>query len=153
MRFDINPDWVIARFSRVSTVLGDMSLQGLRVPFVTGTRPDDVAGTLTYYFDKSGTLQRLMIHGFTGDPTRLVGTMTNHYGLERTPAIEAGVYTKRWNANPIHFLRLTHAPVVYSDAVHHKYTVFIELNQPNLIYGISNEARKVIGADLSTGRW
>lgn len=153
MRFDINPDWVMSRFARVSTVLSDLSLRGLRVPFVTGTRADDIAGTLTYYFDSAGTLQRVSMHGFTGDANRLVTTMTQHYGLERTPSIEAGVYTKRWNAQPIHFLRLTHAPVVYSDAVHHKYTVFMELNQPNLAYGISNEAKKIVTADRSTGRW
>ena len=153
LRFDINPDWVIQRFARVSTVLGDMTMQGLRVPVVTGTQTDDLAGTLTYYFDRSGALQRLTVHGFTGDPKKLVGAMTNHYGLKPEPALEAGVFTKRWNGKPTHFLRLTHAPVVYSDAVHQKYTVFLELNHPNLAYGISNEARRIVSADHSTGRW
>ena len=54
---------------------------------------------------------------------------------------------------PVHFLRLTHAPIVYADAVHQKYTVFLELNQPNLPYGISPEAQKIVAADRSTGRW
>ena len=153
MRFDISPDWVISRFSRVSTVLADLKLEGLRVPLVTGTRADDLAGTLTYYFDRQGKLQRLTVHGFTGDPRRLVQTMTSHYGLETQPSLEAGVYTKTWNGRPIHFLRLTHAPVVYSDAVHQKYTVFLELNQPNLTYGISPEARRVVESDRGSGRW
>ena len=153
MRFDISPDWVIQRFSRVSTVLADLSLQGLRVPVVTGTQADDLAGTLTYYFDKGGKLQRLTVHGFTGSPENLVGTLTQHYGLKHEPALEAGVYTKRWNGQPTHFLRLTHAPVVYSDAVHQKYTMFLELNHPNLAYGISNEARRIVTADRATGRW
>ena len=153
MRFDINPDWVVNRFARVSTVLGDLSLRGLRVPFVTGTQANDVAGTLTYYFDGGGKLQRLTIHGFTGDPRRLVTALTQHYGLQSEPNLEAGVYTKRWNGFPVHFLRLSHAPVVYSDAVHNKYTVFLELNHPNLAYGISDEARKIVTADQATGRW
>jgi len=153
MRFDISPDWVIQRFSRVSTVLADVQMEGLRVPVVTGTRADDMAGTLTYYFDRSDKLQRVTIHGFTGDPNRLVGAMTEHYGLTREPSLEAGVYTKRWNGNPVHFLRLTHAPVVYSDAVHQKYTVFLELNQPNLAYGISPEARRILQSDRLSGRW
>ena len=93
------------------------------------------------------------MHGFTGDTSKLVNTMSTHYGLQSEPALEAGVYTRRWNGSPIHFLRLTHAPVVYSDAVHQKYTVFMELNQPNLTYGISNEARKILSADRHTGRW
>lgn len=153
MRFDITPEWVISRFSRVSTVLADLSLEGLRVPIVTGIRADDLAGTMTYYFDNSGQLQRLTIHGFTGNPERFSQTMVTYYGLQREPALEAGVYTKRWNGRPTHFMRLTHAPVVYSDAVHQKYTVFLELNQPNLAYGISNEARRIVTSDNHTGRW
>lgn len=153
LRFDITPEWVAQRFSRVSTVLADLKLKGLRVPIVTGTRADDMAGALTYYFDHSGELQRLTIHGFTGDPSRLIDTMTQHYGLQRERALEAGVLTRRWNGEPIHFLRLTHAPVIYSDAVHQKYTVFLELNQPNLPYGISQEARSIVQADHSTGLW
>ena len=153
MRFDINPDWVLQRFSRVTTVLGNVSLRGLRVPIVTGIRADDVAGTLTYYFDGAGALQRISLHGFTGDAHRLVLTMTEHYQMQQERTLEAGVYTRRWNGKPVHFLRLTHAPVVHSNAVHQKYTVFMELNQPSLIYGISNEAMKIVHSDLSTNRW
>ena len=153
LRFDISPDWVISRFSRVSTVLADMKLEGLRVPVVTGTQASDVAGTLTYYFDHQRKLQRLTVHGFTGDPSRLVQSMTSDYGLQAEPALEAGVYTKRWNGNPVHFLRLTYAPVVHSDAVHQKYTVFLELNQPNLMFGISPEAQRIVNSDRGSGRW
>ncbi|KAA5546155.1 hypothetical protein FYK55_04465 [Roseiconus nitratireducens] len=153
LRFDITADWVIQRFSRVSTVLANLELEGMRVPIVTGIRADDLAGTLTYYFDKSGRLQRLTIHGFTGDPSRFAGLMVAHYGLQREPSLDAGVFTKRWNGRPTHFMRLTRAPVVYSDAVHQKYTVFLELNEPNLAYGISDEARQIVASDNHTGRW
>ena len=153
MRFDIGPDWVIDRFSRVSTVLADMNLKGLRVPIVTGIKADDIAGTMTFYFDRSDRLQRLTLHGFTGNTKRFSETMVANYGLKKEPALEAGAYTKRWNGHPVHFMRLTHAPVVYSDAVHQKYTVFLELNQPDLAYGISGEARRIVLSDHHTGRW
>ncbi len=153
LRFDITPEWVTNRFARVGTVLADLKLEGLRVPVVTGTKADDVAGTLTYYFDHSHKLQRVMVHGFTGDPTRLVGAMTQHYGLTHEPTLEAGVFTRRWNGRPVHFLRLTRAPVVYADAVHQKYTVFLELNQPDLAYGISPEAQRIVHSDRWSGRW
>ena len=153
LRFDITPHWVTSRFSRVSTVLSDMQLEGLRVPIVTGIRADDLAGTLTYYFDRSDRLQRVTIHGFTGDPNRLVSLLTQQYGMSHTPSLEAGVYTKRWNGVPVHFLRMTHAPVVYADAIHQKYTLFLELNQPNLAYGISPEARRIVNSDRQSGRW
>ena len=153
MRFDISPDWVIQRFSRVSTVLADLKLQALRVPIVTGTRTDDLAGTLTYYFDGSGKLQRVTLHAFTGDPNRLVGAMTQHYGLTRESSLEAGVFTKRWNGIPIHFLRLTHTSVIHADALHQKYTVFLELNQPDLPFGLSAEAKRIVDSDRMSGRW
>ncbi|MCM2374469.1 DUF6690 family protein [Aporhodopirellula aestuarii] len=153
LRFDLTPPMILNRFSRVSTVLADLQLEGLRVPVVTGIRSDDFAGTLTYYFDQSGSIQRINLHGFTGDTQRLVSTLTNHYGLEGERALDAGVYTRRWNGIPVHLLRITHAPVVFSDAVHQKYTVFLELNQPNLRYGISEEARRIIQTDRWTGRW
>ncbi|TWU36688.1 hypothetical protein Q31b_49700 [Novipirellula aureliae] len=153
LRFDITPEWVLQRFSRVSTVLADLRMEGLRVPIVTGTRADDLAGTLTYYFDPSGKVQRITIHGFTGDPARTAAIMTEFYGLTREPSLEAGVFTKRWNGEPVQFMRLTHAPVVYSDAVHQKYTVFVELNEPGLAFGISEEARRIVQSDRHSGRW
>ncbi len=153
IRFDINPEWIINRFSRVTTVLADMKMEGLRVPIVTGTQADDLAGTLTYYFDTSGKVQRITVHGFTGDPSKMAAIMTEHYGLSREPSLEAGVFTRRWNGLPVHFLRLTHAPIVYSDAIHQKYTVFVELNQPNLAFGISPEAQRIVNADHYSGRW
>ncbi|MGV3484249.1 MAG: DUF6690 family protein [Planctomycetaceae bacterium] len=153
LRFDISPQWVTERFSRVTTVLAELQLDGLRVPLVTGIGADDLAGSISYYFDQSGRLQRVMLHGFTGDPNAVVATMTEHYGLQSEPTLEAGVYSKRWNGMPVHFLRITRAPIVYSDAVHHKFIVFLELNQPDLRYGISPEAQRIVSADRSTGRW
>ncbi len=153
LRFDITPDWVTSRFSRVTTVLATTELEGFRVPVVTGIGTSDLAGTITYYFDHSGKLQRVMLHAFTGDVSRVVETMTQHYGLQAEPTLDAGVYTRRWNARPVHFLRITRAPVVYSDALHHKFTVFLELNQPELQYGISEEAQQIIDADRGIGRW
>ncbi|MEM8910769.1 MAG: DUF6690 family protein [Planctomycetota bacterium] len=153
LRFDLRTTDILARFSRVSTVLADLSLEGLRVPIVTGTRAEDLAGTLTYYFDRTGAIQRINLHGFTGNPVQIQQTLQSHYGLQPEPSLEAGVLTKRWNGVPVHFLRLTHAPVVYSDAVHQKFTVFLELNQPNLTYGISEEAKRIVQSDQWTGRW
>ncbi len=153
LRFDVSPDWVMANFSRVTTVLAELELEGLRVPIVTGTGTADLAGSITYYFDRSGRLQRVMLHAFTGDASKVVATMTENYGLQAEPSLDAGVYTRRWNGVPVHFLRLTRAPVVYSDALHHKLTVYLELNQPDLAYGISTEAQRIISSDQNTGRW
>lgn len=153
LRFDVTADWVIGRFHRVSTVLAELNLKGLRVPVVTGTHATDMAGTLTYYFDPSGKLHRVTLHGFTGDPSRLTQAMVNHFQLQNEPTLEAGVYTRRWNGQPLALLRINHAPVVYSDAVHQKYTLFLELNQLDSPHGISDEAKKIVSTDHHTGRW
>ena len=153
LRFDATPASVMRRFPRVSTVLADLNLQGLRVPLVTGTRSDDIAGTLTYAFDSRGELQRITLHGFTGDPSRLVDLMTRHYGLSPRESLEAGVYTRDWNGRPVHFLRLSYAPVVRRDDTHGRYTVFLELNQTSLAHGVSAEAQRIISRDRGATRW
>ena len=70
LRFDIDPDFVYRRFARVSTVLSDLSLDGLRVPLVSGTQAYDVAGSLTYYFDINKTLRRIQMQGGNGRCSR-----------------------------------------------------------------------------------
>ena len=46
------------RWPRVTTV-PQFALAGLRVPLVTGTQIDDLAGSLTYYFDRTDQVQRI----------------------------------------------------------------------------------------------
>lgn len=153
LRFDISPDWVHQNFARVTTVLSELRLEGLRVPIVTGTKPGDIAGTVTYYFRHDHRLQRVCLHGFTGDPSRLVETMTTHYRMQHRPSLDAGIYTIDWNGRPTSVLKITRAPVMYADAARNQHTVFLELNQPDVDYGLSREAQGVVGADWSTGRW
>jgi hypothetical protein len=83
LRFDINPDWVISGWPRVMTGLGQIQLKGYRVPLVTGTAEDDLAGSLTYYFDPYAQLQRIVFHGTTGNPQRLIALVTNRFGFAR----------------------------------------------------------------------
>jgi hypothetical protein len=82
-RFNITPSEILARWSRVSTGLGDLQLQGYRVPLVTGTAPTDLAGSLTYYFDTQQRLRRMTFIGTTGDPQRLVDFVTQQFGFHR----------------------------------------------------------------------
>ena len=66
LRFDITPRWVMDNWPHVSTTRTDGELDGLRVPLITGTRPQDVAGSLTYYFDKQRVVQRIALDGSRG---------------------------------------------------------------------------------------
>src|SRR5258708_2407566 len=71
-RFDMTPQAVTQRWSRVSTGLGEVRMQGYRVPLGTGNAESDVAGSLTYYFGGRPKLRRITFLGTTANPQRLV---------------------------------------------------------------------------------
>jgi uncharacterized protein DUF6690 len=85
LRFDLTPSFIAQRWPRVTTSLHDLSLQGFRVPLVTGTAADDLAGSLTYYFNHQRRLQRITFAGTTGDYRRLLQLLTAHYGFVSRP--------------------------------------------------------------------
>lgn len=153
LRFDIDAGWVTQRFSRVSTVLGDLQLDGLRVALVTGTTPGDVAGTLTYYFDRYKRLQRITVHGVTGDPNRVVSELQSTYQLSQEPSLGGGLYLQKWNGRPTSVLHLAPAPVIHANAPYARFNVFVELNLPGLEYGLSREAEAFVNAGRATNRW
>ena len=79
--------------------------------------------------------------------------MTTNYRMKARPTLEAGVYTIDWNGGPTSVLKVSRAPIMYADATRAQHTVFLELNQPDIEYGLSQEAARIVGADWSTGRW
>jgi hypothetical protein len=153
LRFDITPNWVIQRWPRVSTVQSEQYLEGLRVAVVTGTALDDVAGSLTYYFDKKGQVQRLILHGRTGDDRKLVQLVGAKFGLHSEPTFGAGMYVARWNAIPTSVLRVSFAPVVRSDRPHTRLQVLLEINRPEAFFGLSQEVQAVLLHDRGADRW
>ncbi|MFN7894250.1 MAG: DUF6690 family protein [Pirellula sp.] len=153
LRFDIAPHWLPQRFSRVSTVLSNVQMDGLRVPLITGTRPTDLAGTLTYYFDASQSLRRINLHGLTGDPSQLATLMVQYYGLQPEQSLGGQLFTTRWNNRIANLLQIAPAPVIYAGADHSKYTVFLELNQASTNFGLSQEASDMLQNAQATRRW
>ena len=153
LRFDISPAWVTGRWPRVTTTLSERGMEGLRVPLVTGTRPDDLAGSLTYYFDHGQKVQRLTFEGYTGDDRRLLSLITQYYGLKAEPTLHAGMYVSRWNGTPFSVLRISRAPIVTHASPRSQLHVLLELNRPNASFGLSPATRQVLGADENDGRW
>ena len=151
-RFDVTPRWVTGRWPRVSTVLSEAHLEGLRVPLVTGKAPDDVAGSLTYYFDKQHVVQRLTFHGYTGDDTRIVALATQSFGLKSKPTLGAGLYLLSWGGASKSALRINLAPVVRSADIHRRLEVMLEINRPRSYYGMSPEFEKLLEQDRSNAR-
>jgi len=153
LRFDITPDWVTHRWSRVSTVRSLAQLEGLRVPLVTGTEIDDLAGSLTYYFDKQRRVQRISFHGQTGDERKLIAAVSDQFGMRAEPTLGVGMYVARWNARPTSALRIAYAPVVRSQHPHQRLQVALEINRPGMQYGFSEEFDRLLDHDQQVKRW
>lgn len=153
LRFDVTPAWVPQHFNRVTTVLADTRLDGLRVPFVSGTQPTDIAGSLTYFFDSQQALRRIQLIGRCGDPSILVNLMLQYYHLQAEPSLGGHLYTSRWNNRVTSVMQLTPAPVIYSHDVHSRYEIFLELNQPTVDYALTAEAEQILRNANLTQRW
>jgi hypothetical protein len=82
-RFDITPNWVMGQWPRVSTGMSQLQLVGYRVTLVTGTAPEDIAGSLTYYFTPQQRLQRITFYGTTGDARKLVPFLMHQFHFVR----------------------------------------------------------------------
>lgn len=153
LRFDIPPAWVMQNFPTVNTGVGDLNLDGLRVPLITGTRPDDLVGTLTYYFDRFQRVQRISLHAVTGDPTRIGNEIQRNYRLQQQPALGGGLYTTMWNGTPTSILHITPATVITAEQQSSRFTVFLEINQPGLQYGLSPQAQALIQSGKQMNRF
>ncbi len=153
LRFDVTPEWVMSRFPRVTTLLSDMNLDGLRVPLITGSSPVDMAGTLTYYFDRYKRLKRLTVHASVGDPTRFIMELQQAYHLSQEPALGGNLYVTKWNGQVTSLLHVSPASVIYNDLPYARYNLFLELNQADLEYGLSVEGRQLVEAGKQMRRW
>jgi hypothetical protein len=153
LRFDITPEWVMSRFPRVTTQLSELNLDGLRVPLITGSTPSDLAGTLTYYFDRYKRLQRVSIHATVGDPSRYSYELRQAYRMSPEASLGGDLYVIRWNSKPVSLLYVSPASVVYADSLYGRYQLFLELNQAGMNYGLSPEATQLIQAGQQTNRW
>jgi hypothetical protein len=153
LRFDIDPDFVYRSFPRVSTVLSDLSLDGLRVPLVSGTQVYDVAGSLTYYFDINKSVRRIQMQGVTGDARGLIDLMVQHYRLNPERSLGGQLLTTRWNNRVTSFMHVAPAPVVTSESPHARFAFYLEINPPADQYGLSQEATQMLVQAQAAQRW
>lgn len=90
INWSVTRNWVYQQWARKSTGLADPTLYGVRVPLVTGAGMTDLAGSLTYYFDRAGALQRIRFHGRTADTSRIVHLATSRFGMQQRQPLSAG---------------------------------------------------------------
>jgi hypothetical protein len=132
LQFEGSPAWVIARWPRVTAGLAELDLQGYRVPLVSGTGPDDLAGSLTYYFNKDQKIERIIFHGTTGDPRKLITLVTSKYSFLHEPTSDPSLslFQAKWHGKPHSELRIRPARVVRADQPHARYEVDLAMKRP-----------------------
>ncbi len=132
LRFDITVPWIIAHWPRVSAGLSELDLHGYRVPLVTGTGESDLAGSLTYYFNKKQQLDRIIFHGTSGDPRPLITIVGNNFQLERVIVNDPGLaFYQRTSWGKSHSeLLIRPARVLRSNDPHKRYEIEMALKRP-----------------------
>ncbi len=152
LRFDVPPGWIMQHFPTVNTGISESQLDGFRVPLITGTRPDDLVGALTYYFDRFQRVQRISLHAVTG---------IHLASAEMCCSISAWPNNRLWG-RPVHdtlegsatnVMHITPAAVITANNQNARFQVFLELNQPGLEYGLSAQAKALLDAGAAQGRW
>ena len=152
-RFDVSPAWVTQRWSRVSSSLAELQMEGMRVPLVTGAKSDDVTGTLTYYFDKQQNVQRITFVGTTGDPARFVSSIAPAFYLTEKKSFSKGMYVGEWNGEPTRMLLIRHGGVIRSAQERAGYQIHLEVNQGRATnYRLSQPFKALYDQEMGSGR-
>ena len=130
LRFDVTASWILGRWPRVTAGLPDAGLQGYRVALVTGTLDDDLAGSLTYYFNRNHVCQRITFQGTTGDARKLIAMLTTRYGFERKMSDDPSVwlYQIRWNGRATSELQVRPARVIRASEPTARFEVLLAMN-------------------------
>jgi hypothetical protein len=133
IQFEGSPAWVMSRWPRVTAGLAELDLQGYRVALVSGTTPDAIAGSLTYYFDKNQRVAYINFRGTTGDPRKLVSLVTSRYNFtpQQTTDPALHLYQAKWNGKPISELRVRSARVLRADQPNTRYEVDLAMKRPS----------------------
>jgi hypothetical protein len=132
-RFDVTTAWVLGRWPRVSAGLGELDLQGYRVALVTGSSVEDLAGSLTYYFNPQQKVQRIFFQGTTGDARKLVAFLSRQYKFVRNITDDPSLYLYevKWNGKPVSELRITTARIIRADNPRARFEVRLVLERPH----------------------
>lgn len=132
LRWEVKPAWVLGTWSRVTTALPELDLQGYRVAYVSGTAETDIAGSLSYYFDNTHRLQRIAFNGTTGDARRLVQFLTSQHRFERRLSDDPSTYLYQVSGGrtALSEMRIKTAPVVSSGSPLSRFAVTLEMRRP-----------------------
>ena len=143
LRYDVTPAWVVARWPRVATVVGELDWSGMRVPLITGDAPQDIVGSLTYYFDNGQQLMRILLEGYCGDERAIVALAMQSFNLQPEASLHGGLYVNRWSRQAVSVLAVEYAPMVDSNSQQRRH-VILELNRPQGQWRLSSQMQALL---------
>ena len=143
LSFNVTPEWVSSNWNRISTRVGELDLRGWRVPYYRYESSDDFAGSVTYYFDRERRVQRIVLHGYTSNPTPFLELAKTHYQMRRVPDPVDDLFVAVVAGQPIGGLHCTTPPLLNSKAENRQCELTLELNRQQTEYGMSYEFGQV----------
>lgn len=143
LRYDVTPAWVVARWPRVATVVGELEWSGMRVPLITGESPGDIVGSLTYYFDGQQQLKRILLEGYCGDERLLVTLAMQSFNMQPAASLHGGLYVSRWSMLPVSVMAVQYAPMVDADSRQRRH-VILEINRPDGKWRLSPQMQALL---------
>ena len=131
-RFNVHPNWVYQHWQRKKMIPASQGVYGIRVPLVTGTSVDSLAGALTYYFNNAGGVEWITFRGRTGNTTPLIRLLVQQYAMQpQVPQVSGEQwYETRWNGRPVSRLRIAPQPVIWSQEPRNSFDVDLHLERP-----------------------
>ncbi|QDT69214.1 hypothetical protein MalM25_21460 [Planctomycetes bacterium MalM25] len=137
--WNVTKNWVYSQWARKSTGLADPTLFGVRVPLVTGSGMTDLAGSLTYYFDHAGVLQRMRLSGRTADTSLVVSLATRRFAMApRTGHIAGDQLFQAVQENKLRGeLRTRPRGVLWNTSPHDSFSVDLEVTRPGSPYVVT----------------
>ncbi len=143
LSFEVTHQWVRENWSRVTTQIADLELQGWRVPVVLEDGYN-LVGSVTYYFDRQRRVQRILLHGYTESPLAILNLAISRYGMRRLPtAIPGELFVARVGNQTAGVLYGRYAPVLKAGEPK-RCEVMLELNRIGSVYGVGTELKKVL---------
>lgn len=140
--FQVTPDWISKNWSRVTTRLAELDLQGWRVPVAVEDRSNFI-GSITYYFDQQRNVQRIQLHGYTTDASSFIELSTSRYEMRRVPHTLSELYAASVQGQTIGGLRVDYKPILKSE-MQKRCEVLMELNRQQTKYGMSYEFEQIL---------
>lgn len=119
---------IMRRLDEFTEVRDAKGRNGVRLTLVSGDQLDDLAGSLTYWFDHRGRACRIQFDGVTGDPGRLISYVGRYQRMAARGCSVDALYVRDGRAGPRSLLHLSRPRKVNLETLYGRYRVKLELN-------------------------